>query len=64
MARTCGRCETGSGKHEPTTPRPSIKQLERWEWDGEMEATDGCPVDPDSKCEHGHLSWLVKLGLM
>jgi hypothetical protein len=31
--------------------------------EGVCEATDGCfPVEPDGKCEHGHVSWLRYLG--
>lgn len=27
------------------------------------EATDGCEVDPDGLCPHGHPSWLLVFGL-
>ncbi|MDH3662242.1 MAG: hypothetical protein OEU92_19810 [Alphaproteobacteria bacterium] len=30
----------------------------------ETEATDGCHVDPDGVCPHGHPSWLVVLKLV
>ena len=26
-------------------------------------ATDGCEVEPDGFCPHGHPSWLVRLGI-
>jgi hypothetical protein len=30
----------------------------------EPEALDGCPVEPDGICPHGHPSWLRYLGLI
>ncbi len=39
--------------------------LQRWhDEDGGCEATDGCWVEPDGTCPHGHPSWLRKLGLV
>jgi len=43
---------------------PTIKQLERWVYDGVCEATDGCRVEPDGTCEHGCQSWLLEMGLI
>lgn len=57
---SCGR-KRGE-KHIATTPRPDIEQLEEWSSDGICEATDGCEVEPDGICPHGHLSWLRVLG--
>lgn len=37
---------------------PSEDQLEYWIYDGVAEATDGCDVEPDGECEHGHQSWV------
>lgn len=48
---------------EPTDPRPTLSQLEDWMLDGDCEATDGCRVEPDGVCPHGHPSWLIRLGL-
>jgi hypothetical protein len=49
----------------PTEPTPSLEQLEDWAiFDGDCESTDGCRVDPDGSCEHGHPSWLRRLGLV
>lgn len=49
----------------PTVPPPSIEELIAWEFeDGGCEATDGCWVEPDGMCEHGHPSWLLVLGLI
>ena len=42
--------------------RPSLDQLKQWVSDGIAKATDGCQVEPDGECEHGHKSWLLKLG--
>lgn len=49
----------------PTSERPTLAQLEEWhDVDGGCEATDGCWVEPDGTCEHGHPSWLLRLGLI
>jgi hypothetical protein len=48
----------------PTEPEPTMDVLEGWMLDGTAEATDGCTVEPDGTCEHGHPSWLRYLGLM
>ncbi len=46
-------------------PEPSIEDLIRWEReDSGCEATDGCWVEPDGRCQHGHDSWLIVLGLI
>ena len=47
---------------EPTTEHPDIETLEEWDMDGGCEATDGCWVEPDGVCQHGHPSWLLRLG--
>ena len=49
---------------EPTTDEPDLETLEAWMWDGCCEATDGCLVEPDGRCSHGHPSWLLRLGLI
>lgn len=52
-------------KHKATVPKPSIEELEEWMWeDGGCETTDGCWVEPDGKCEHGHKSWMLVMGLI
>lgn len=43
---------------------PDIETLWQWEMAGYCEATDGCVVEPDGVCSHGHLSWLLELGLI
>jgi len=50
---------------KPTDPQPSLDALQRWQdEDGGCEATDGCWVEPDGVCQHGHVSWLLWLGLI
>ena len=52
------------GVDEYPDDAPSMEQLEEWMLDGICEATDGCMVEPDGRCPHGQLSWLLELGLM
>ena len=49
---------------KPTTKAPSLKTMERWVYDGVARATDGCRVEPDGRCQHGHDSWLIYLGFI
>ncbi len=35
-----------------------------WADEGWAYATDGCHVEPDGICPHGHPSWLLRLGLI
>lgn len=44
--------------------KPSYEELEHWVCDSVCEATDGCDIEPDGTCEHGHDSWLLVLGLI
>ena len=46
----------------PEVPEPEMYELEEWVMDGVAEATDGCRIEPDGVCQHGHPSWLLKLG--
>ena len=51
---------------EDALPKPPDVQ-DLWDWldeYGKCTATDGCWVEPDGTCEHGHSSWLVVLGLI
>jgi hypothetical protein len=42
-----------------------VEILHAWQFqDGGAEATDGCWVEPDGVCPHGHPSWLLKLGVL
>ena len=43
---------------------PPLEQLLEWQEEGGCEATDGCWVEPDGRCEHGKPSWLLALGLI
>jgi hypothetical protein len=44
---------------EPTVPEPSWEEMEEWMWeDSAVEASDGCIVELDGVCPHGHPSWL------
>ena len=48
----------------PTTEKPTLDELEFMVFDSVAMATDGCQVEPDGVCEHGHPSWLVALGYL
>ncbi len=70
---TCKRCDledhtTGKRsdglRHVPTEPTPTIGELQKWTLDSVCNATDGCEVEPDGRCYHGHVSWLLFLGLI
>ena len=61
----CPTCGRGQGdRHKATGKAPSIKTMERWVNDGGAKATDGCWVEPDGTCEHGHQSWVLRLGFI
>lgn len=48
---------------KPTREQPDIEDILYWvEEEYGCEATDGCWVEPDGICEHGHPSWLLYLG--
>lgn len=49
---------------EPTVEEPDDEQIEEWIFDSICDATDGCTVEPDGICSHGHPSWLLRLGLI
>jgi hypothetical protein len=49
---------------EPATAEPDLDTLEEWMIDDVCEATDGCTVEVDGVCPHGHPSWLLRLGLV
>ena len=44
--------------------KPDIEQLQMWSEEGGCETPDGCWVEPDGTCEHGHKSWLLIMGLI
>ena len=48
---------------KPTIPEPDQDMVADWILDVTLpEATDGCTVEPDGTCPHGHPSWLLVLG--
>ena len=44
--------------------KPDIEQLQIWDEEGGCETPDGCWVEPDGTCEHGHKSWLLIMGMI
>jgi hypothetical protein len=46
----------------PTVEEPDEEQLEMWIMDEVCGATDGCLVEVNGTCPHGHPAWLVRLG--
>lgn len=51
-----------TGYPTPTVDEPSLDEIMEWSNDGMCETTDGCMVEPDGTCEHGHPSWMLYLG--
>ena len=49
---------------KPTMDQPSMEELMEWSEDDGCEATDGCWVEPDGVCGHGHPSWLLYKGMI
>ena len=61
----CGHeLRKNAGYPTPTEEEPDFEQLESWVFDSVCDATDGCSVEPDGACEHGHPSWLIVKGLI
>jgi hypothetical protein len=61
----CPKCHRKLGeRHKAVVKSPGPKAIERWISDGVAKATDGCRVEPDGVCEHGHSSWLLVMGLI
>ncbi len=55
---------TASSWLEPIVTPPDIEQLLAWERAGGCQATDGCGVELDGTCIHGHPSWALVMGLV
>ena len=55
---------TSGGYPEPTVEEPGLDEIGRMVLDGDCWATDGCTVEPDGVCPHGHPSWLLALGMI
>ena len=49
---------------EPMMDEPDFEVIMAWMSEGGCEATDGCWVEPDGVCEHGHPSWLLYFGMI
>lgn len=61
---SCGRDPEKGERHKATESRPTMDELESYVSDSVCPATDGCEVEPDGTCEHGHKSWLLVLGII
>lgn len=48
----------------PSTEWPDVETIADWMEDEGCEATDGCWVEHDGVCPHGHPSWFLELGLI
>ena len=61
----CPKCHRKNGeRHKATTKVPGMRSLENMAFNGIARATDGCKVEPDGECYHGHSSWLVVVGVI
>ncbi len=49
---------------KPTVEEPDMDELEECLDEGYGTCTDGCMVEPDGVCEHGHPTWLIKYGMI
>ncbi|MDR7037812.1 hypothetical protein J2X36_002563 [Methylobacterium sp. BE186] len=56
--------DTGLPWPDPTVPEPEFVSLARFLFEAAADATDGCLVEPDGICRHGHPSWLLRLGVI
>lgn len=56
--------DTGLPWPDPTTPEPAFVTLAQFLIEAVAETTDGCLVEPDGICRHGHPSWLLRLGVI
>ena len=61
----CPKCHRKQGeRHKVVGKRPGLKTMENWISNCVAKATDGCRVEPDGVCEHGHSSWLLVIGVI
>lgn len=51
-------------RDEQILESPSWEELEEMFYENLAEATDGCIVELDGTCEHGHKSWFLVKGLI
>jgi hypothetical protein len=47
----------------PTVEQPDDDDLNEQVSEGVVQATDGCDIELDGICEHGHPSWPLHLGI-
>ena len=63
---TVAECESCGRKygerHQATMRAPDVEEIA--EMMDDATATDGCAVEPDGICPHGHQSWLLRLGMI
>lgn len=73
ISSECPRCALGDYtrtkrddgiRHKATEDQPDIEELQEWNAEGGCMTTDGCWVEPDGHCEHGHSSWLLALRMI
>lgn len=61
----CESCGAKKGQpHIITEETPDEDELREMVFDSVVTATDGCEVEPDGTCPHGHRSWLLVLGMI
>jgi hypothetical protein len=56
--------DTGLPWPNPITPEPEFITLAEFLFEAVARSTDGCLVEPDGICRHGHPSWLLRLGVI
>lgn len=56
--------DTGLPWPDPTVSEPEFVTLAQFLFESVAETTDGCLVEPDGICRHGHPSWLLRLGVI
>ena len=56
--------DTGLPYPAPTTDRPGQEELWAMLFAGACPATDGCEVEPDGTCPHGHPAWPRRMGFV
>lgn len=56
--------DTGLPWPDPTTPEPAFVTLTQFLFEAAAETTDGCLVEPDGVCRHGHPCWLLRLSVI
>lgn len=56
--------DTGLPWPDPTTAEPDFITLAQFLFEAVAETSDGCLVELDGICRHGHPSWLLRLGVI